>query len=419
MIGFWPAPTLATTFARAQAEDAFKRQYPEICSMYPARAPDGSGLWILSARKNAVLREIRVEIPESLGLWDPKAFALVGAALKERMTMEDSTPAKKAHMESGPHPSVAEDIRAAMALIGKVNSYRRALDELMLASGYVPNRAEMEDVPSDVEAFVKWFKETNPVAARDKAQKECADWKRSYENQDAEKELQRVRKAFGVGDEEGPLEAWAEQFLRERDELEEAKLIPSHGESLTVEQYVRALAARRTVRIEGFDPHTTVLVREDCTGKLLILKERVRVSTGQDEHEIRRGNWEVLEQVSLPLGTRRYTVDPKDEISFEDAMKLLESKNVLHAPRYKHSVAYRNYRGRRSYLMTGADGFPTIYVFSDVASGLEPLGFRPIVFEDLQARWVLTDLESEQERPVSAMVKEGLLKRSLASYSGE
>src|SRR5690606_2735071 len=149
-----------------------------------------------------------------------------------------------------------------MRMIAKVSSYRSAIDELMLFSGYVPSREEMESAPSDVDAFVRWVKENDPIAARDEARKECADWKRSYENQDAEKELQRVRKALGTGNEEGPLEAWAEQFRRERAEFEGAKLIPSRGESLTVEQYVRARAARRTVRIEGFDPCTTVFGRE-------------------------------------------------------------------------------------------------------------------------------------------------------------
>lgn len=401
--------------ARAAAEEAFKRQRPEVEDMTPGRTPEGLGFWSLVLWEGGILRTRRIVLPDNTRLWSPEGLAFLASELREE---EDTVEPKKQDETpvQAPHPAIMDDIRAAMRMIAKVSSYRSAIDELMLLSGYVPSREEMESAPSDVDAFVRWFKENDPIAARDEARKECADWKRSYENQDAEKELQRVRKALGIENEEGPLEAWAEQFLRERDEFEEAKLIPGHLEPLTIEKYILALRAGRSVRVEG-DTAQAVLVRLDAAGQLWTRSESARVLVSQDESETRPGPWTLSS--TLPLGRHRFTIDLKEEISLEDAMKLLESKNVSHAPRYEHSVAYRNYRGRRGYLMTGTDGFPAVYVFSDAASGLEPLGFRPIVFEDLKARWVLTDPESEQERPVSAMVKEGLLKRSLASYSGE
>lgn len=274
----------------------------------------------------------------------------------------------------------------------KLATYRGALHELMLLSGYVPNREEMEAVPPDVEAFVEWFREADHVMSLDRARDERDTWKTSYEN------------------------------------LAAATALPGHGEDLTLEQYAQALRIGRTVRVERPNCELgCVFVRQRVgpNGPYISTQdERERYRTGIDEHEIRLGPW-FHGTKALPLGSRYCTVDHHDDLSFAEAMEILEKKSALFAEggsqaRYPHPVAFREYRRCRSYLIIGAEGYPVIYAFSlQRDSGPRPLGWRPVSFEDMRTRWLSLDPESALARPISEAAMAEQLTRSQVAYYGE
>lgn len=298
------------------------------------------------------------------------------------------------------------------------NFYRAALHELMLMSGYVPNREEMEDTPPDVDAFIDWHRRNcAPPGALDASQRE----------------LQRVRKALGI--EPGiEIDQRIKELLAEQDRVRSEQALPGPQEALTWYQYIRALQVGRVVCVE-----TTY------DGGKIVTKTLFKMKAGLVEtREWGDLGWEPSE--TIPFGNpsvRKIYILEDVEISCEGALLLLE-QHCLSFPRTGSPVAFREWieprptdhngpgvRTCRAYL-TDAEirvgeqacphvrPWPVVRLFEQTATATEKyLGCRGLSSDDLKAKWVTLDPESERARRVSEAAKEAPGKRSPGDGPGE
>jgi hypothetical protein len=109
------------------------------------------------------------------------------------------------------------------------------------------------------------------------------------------------------------------KLTAERDKLESGKVLPGQGEGLTLDQYLRALQAGRTVCVEH-------LLETGMRGEI-IRKTLVRIRDGsvqtqtalervvnKDESEWRPGSWVSAEHI--PLGNKCYIIESHETVTY-------------------------------------------------------------------------------------------------------